>query len=617
MKILIVDDEAAVQGAYRHALEKSQTSRAGEALSSLAAGLFDDQAPDAAAEPADALNLTIASQGLDAVALVAEALADNRPFQVAFIDIRMPPGIDGKETARRIRLLDPDINLVIVTGYSDHSVTDIASVAGPADKIFYIAKPFAADEVRQMAVALGKRWANDARQVERLRVQLVELAASEARAVHAANHDALTGAPNRLSFRRSLAQRLQGTSREFGLALLDLDHFKHVNDTFGHAAGDDLLIEIFDVIKHVAPSVTQVARLGGDEFGLLIDGDRATVMSICEKITRACAQSFTIFGNTVSISASIGIVYPADFPTHDALELKRYADLALFSAKRGQRGRIAEFDARLDASARFRRMIEEGLHHAIAHNEFSLHYQPIVERSSLSIVGFEALLRWTSAEHGPISPTVFIPIAEEGALIHQIGDWVVRQALADSHLWPDQYVSINFSPRQFKRNDLVQSLCEAAEAADVAFERIQIEVTETAVFENVERATTALRQFKDFGFRIALDDFGTGYSSLFHVKNFALDCIKIDKSFIDMVGNEANSMAIVSSIIHLARNLGISVIAEGVETELQCQALRVAGCSNMQGYFFGRPATADHSLALVEHQASAPPLASVPLRRVV
>lgn len=588
MKILVVDDDRAVQSTYRHALAPVENTQTSHALKLLSDELFSDSGPAEAPSPTAAeIELSIVSQGLDAVAHIEQQLEAGTPYKVAFIDIRMPPGIDGKETARRIRRIDPDINLVIVTGYSDHSVTDIAAVAGPADKIFYIAKPFAADEVRQMARALTCRWHADALQVARLQEKVIELAASEARAIKAASHDFLTCAPNRRSFQAELGKRLREGCPPVTIALLDLDRFKGVNDVYGHGAGDELLKAIYATLCAACPDGTIIARLGGDEFGLLIEAKLAAAKVICDRAVGECTRAFTIYGNSVQIGASAGLICTEDYPDREMVDLIHFADLALFEAKKSSRGQVCVFDATMDESSRFRQKIELGLRLAIEKDEFTVLYQPIVEQGTLRVAGFEALLRWKSAELGVISPAVFIPISEEGALIHKIGDWVMHRALIDSRRWPEQYVSINFSPRQFKRANLPDFLIRAADDAGVPYARIQIEVTETTLFENPTHAFEMLRDLKSLGFRIAVDDFGTGYSSLRRVKNFALDCIKIDKSFVDELVDQPNSLAIISSITHLAHGLGLSVVAEGVETEQQLQALRSVGCTHLQGYLFG------------------------------
>jgi len=618
VRILIVDDETGMHDAYRRTLCTPEACANQAALAALASELFEDAtAPDETVEK-EHFELTHAMQGLEAVAIIEESRRTGDPFKVAFIDIRMPPGIDGKETAQRIRAIDPDINIVIVTGYSDYRPIDIARVAGPIDKIFYITKPFDADEVYQAASALGHRWEVDkklsqtqsdlAEKILLLEEQGIALAANEARAVHMANHDLLTGIPNRRAFSRELAERVQLSGARFAVAMLDLDRFKNVNDTLGHAAGDEL-------IRLVCAKITAqldkgvVARLGGDEFGILYDAaDDAAAIACCERIIESCSSSYMILGHSVQVSASIGVVLSKSDLDDGSMDYMRLADLALYEAKRSGRNQVRLFDGGMDESVRFRQMIEAGLRGAIEKQELEVVFQPIVERENLEIVGFEALLRWTSAEHGSISPAVFIPIAEESNLIHELGEWVTAEALRECARWPHHYVSINFSPRQFRRQTLVQSLADAAVAAGVPPQRIQIEITETAIFDDDLRAAETLQQLRALGFRVALDDFGTGYSSLFNIRSFALDCVKIDKSFIDGLGRESESAAIVNSVTHLARCLGLGVVAEGVETEAQNQALRLAGCSHLQGYYFGRPRdaayTCDLAFGRAEDEAS-------------
>jgi len=607
MRILIVDDEPAMHDSYRRSFA-GQRSDGEVALGTMAADLFGGTVTEVLGEHSADFGLEHVDQGLDAVAAVARALADGKPFAVAFIDVRMPPGIDGRETAQRIRALDPEINLVIVTGFSDFSPIEISKVAGPADKIFYIAKPFEVAEVTQTATALAKRWEIDrelkvaritlAAQVVQLEGQSAELAANESRAVHMATHDSLTDAPNRLAFLRALADRTRAEGL-FATVMVDLDRFKLVNDTLGHLAGDALIREVCVILQRSAPEDALVARLGGDEFGILFEtSDEAAGITACERLVAACSVSLQVFGNSVQGGASAGVVVSEGGQGQDPVDVMRRSDLALNDAKRSGRGIVRLFDESMDEGIRFRRRVEGGLSQAIAKGELSLVYQPIVSRDAVEVVGFEALIRWNTDEYGAMSPSTFIPIAEESNLIHELGDWVLGEALPVLKQWPDQYVSVNFSPRQFRRHNFVGHILESVERAGVEPARLQIEITETAIFDDAERAAETLYKLRQMGFRIALDDFGTGYSSLYNIRKFALDCLKIDRSFIDGMSRERESAAIVHSIIHLGRALGLGVIAEGVETEAQVQALKLAGASHLQGYFYSRPVTADVALGM-------------------
>ncbi len=593
-RILIVDDDPAVHDSYRMSFAPSADAAA---LADLAAQLFDDVSP----EPAQPLRLALdhVHQGDEAVAAVERSMRDDRRFAVAFIDVRMPPGIDGRETARRIRAIDPDVQIVIVTGYSDFSPAQIAHVAGPPDRLFYIAKPFTTEEVVQTATALSHRWHADralaetraalAAKVEELEEQARELAANESKAIRLANRDPLTGAPNRLAFLRILSEQARQPG-SFAMAMIDLDRFKLINDTLGHLVGDELIRTICAILIDQVGEDGFVARLGGDEFGVLLRVDHADAAVMrCERLVRACSADLQVFGHPIHGAASIGVVMVGAQGGRDPVDVMRRADLALNEAKRSGRGVVRLFDDSMDESIRFRRRVEQGLTQAIANRELALLFQPIVAQGTLAVVGFEGLLRWNSPDHGMIGPAAFIPIAEESNLIHDLGEWVLDAALAMLGEWPGQYVSVNFSPRQFRRQNFVGHLVEKVQRAGVAPDRLQIEITETAIFDDAEGAANTLYQLRQMGFRIALDDFGTGYSSLYNIRKFALDCLKIDRSFIDGMGRERESAAIVHSIIHLARALRLEVVAEGVETEQQLQALRLAGCSHLQGYYFARP----------------------------
>ena len=585
MRILIVDDEPGVHDDYARAILGTE--------------------PAAADPQADAFSITSVGTGIDAIAAVESAIAETAPFAVAFLDLQMASGLDVCETARRIRELDPDINFVIVTALDGASLAGIAKVAGPVDKVFHIAKPFVGAELRQTALALTQRWQFDhdcnavraalVRQVAQLEVRAAELAANESRAIHLATHDSLTDAPNRLAFLRALAERTRADGW-FATVMIDLDRFKLVNDTLGHLAGDRLIQLVYATLHETAPEGALVARLGGDEFGILFDtpGEAAAVMA-CERVIAACGISFDVFGHSVKGGSSAGLKLAAEDGPRDPVDLLRRADLALNDAKRAGRGQVRVFDEEMDESIRFRRRVEGGLDEAIARGELSLVYQPIVARDTMAIAGFEALLRWDTEDYGRLSPGIFIPIAEESNLIHDLGDWVLAKALAEAKAWPDQYVSINFSPRQFRRQNFVGHVMESVERAGVAPSRVQIEITESAIFQDAERSAETLYRLRQMGFRIALDDFGTGYSSLYNIRTFALDCLKIDRSFIDGMGRERESAAIVHSIIHLGRALGLEVIGEGVETDAQAQALRIAGAAYLQGYYFSLPVPATHA----------------------
>ncbi|WP_335300704.1 putative bifunctional diguanylate cyclase/phosphodiesterase [Sphingomonas adhaesiva] len=476
-------------------------------------------------------------------------------------------------------------------------------------------------EVAQLATALGKRWGLDralrdaratlAQQVVQLEQQAAELAANESRALHIASHDALTEAPNRVAFQRALAERARRPG-SFAVAMLDLDRFKLVNDTIGHLAGDALLRAVCGQLQDAMPAGGMVARLGGDEFGLLYDTTGETAaLATANALVAACSTTVTIFGQSVRGAASIGLVVAEAAGANDPCRLLRRADLALNDAKRHGRNCARLFDHELDESVRLRQRIEKGLSHAIERGELSIAFQPIVSGSAHEVVGFETLLRWDTQEYGPVSPAIFIPIAEESNLIHDLGDWVMERSLMAVKRFPGQYVSVNVSPRQFRRQNFVADVSARVQRAGVDPARVQIEITETAIFDDAEGAARTLDALRALGFRIALDDFGTGYSSLYNIRTFALDTLKIDRSFIEGMPRERESLAIVRSIVHLAHSLGLNVVAEGVETQGHVDLLRAAGASHLQGAYFSIPVNAAQAIGLAHRRwlaGMAPPL---------
>ena len=564
MRILIVDDDA-------HA--RSQYAR------SFAGSGFD---------------LTFEPHGPQPIEAASRALSDDAPFAVAFVEVAR----SGFVTARRLRALDGDLNIVAVTAKADFSP---AAIGGPWDKLFHIAKPFGAAEVLQMATALRERWAID-RQLIAARAQLRakvlfleerrrELALAESLAVHSATHDSMTGAPNRLAFLQALEARIKAPGR-FATAMLDLDRFKLVNDTLGHLAGDALIREIFAILQANVPDGALVARLGGDEFGILFDaaGERAAVAA-CMRVVNACAVPITVFGSTVQGGASAGVVV-AEGGTGEAIELVRRADLALNEAKRRGRGGVQLFDDSMDEGLSTRRRIEAELSEAITRGELRLAFQPIVERDGLAVEGYEALLRWDHPTRGELMPSDFLAVAEESPFIHALGDWVLEQALAAAAGWPEHYVSVNVSPRQFRRQNLPAMVANSLERAGVPACRLQLEVTDSAIADDPERAAATLRQLRAIGCRIALDDFGTGCTDLGNLRDLPLDAIKIDGSLIHAGAHRCDNAAFVHALVHLGRALGLEVVAEGIETAAQAQALRIAGASHLQGFFVAPPGAA-------------------------
>jgi len=548
-----------------------------------------------------------AAEGLERCKIERRAVGDAGLF---VLDARVGHLGDLVADLQQVRKLGPHVEIIIVAD-AEHGEAFAASLAAgmAPDKLTFLTAPLAREDAVEVCRTIGERLqaaeglrrsrAKGRSDAKALEIQLQELRTRLDIANHAARHDALTGVLNRTGFIEELNARLQRSRQAQVVLMMDLDRFKAVNDTLGHGAGDELVRRICVAVAGVIPASGVLARLGGDEFGLVLEAMTAEgVDSLCTQILKVCNQTRVISGHEVQVSASIGVA--VQNRSFSDVELLRQSDLALYAAKREGRNRYRIFDAALDKATKYRLAIESGLERALRSAQFRMVYQPIVTAKDAEILGYEALVRWESPEYGMISPAEFVPIAEETGLILEIGEWIARQALKDCRRWNGPYVSINLSARQFLRHNVAERLLKYAADANVSPERIQIELTETAIIDDVNRAANNLKILRAAGMRVAVDDFGTGYSSLSYLNQFAIDCIKIDKSFVDRITRDRQSAIIVASVAKLARSLGISVVAEGVETEAQRMVLTMAGCEMLQGYLFGKPVSSRELIQLAE-----------------
>ena len=429
---------------------------------------------------------------------------------------------------------------------------------------------------------------------------------AEDRLAHMAMHDALTGLPNRLKLRartEEALERVRGTEG-FAIICLDLDHFKNVNDTLGHSAGDKLLCEVASRIQSVTRQSDIVARLGGDEFAIVVS-PFDTKVSLAEMATRlvdAIAAPYWIDGQTAFVGASLGIALaPADGA--DPERLMKSADLALYRAKNEGRGRFAFFEPRMEQHMIERRQVEHELYDALTAGEFQLHYQPLVQVAGRLVVGFEALLRWFHPVRGMVPPADFIPVAEENGFIIRVGEWVLREACREAAGWPHGIkVAVNLSPVQFRSGTFVQAVTGALAASGLAANRLELEITEGTMMRDSETTLATLKELKALGIRIAMDDFGTGYSSLAYLQKFPFDKIKIDRAFVRDIA-QPTSLAIIRAVTGIAESLSISTLAEGVETESQFAAVANAQCNEAQGYLFSRPRPASEVMLMLAREA--------------
>lgn len=440
---------------------------------------------------------------------------------------------------------------------------------------------------------------------------------AEEQLVHDAFHDALTGLPNRVLFMKRLEEAIRRAQKQenylFAVLFLDLDRFKVINDSLGHLIGDQLLVAIARRLETCLRLGDTVARLGGDEFTILLNQIQNTedATRVADRIQEALMLPFDLSGHEVFTAGSIGIAVSTtgyDKPE----DLLRDADTTMYRAKALGKGRFEVFDGAMLAQARAQLQLETDLRKALDRQEFRLHYQPIVALNSGRIAGFEALVRWQHPLRGLVCPAEFIPLAEETGLIVPLGWWILREACHNIRLWQMQFpaavpltVSVNFSGKQFLQPNVVEQICLTLKETGLDASSLGLEITESALMENVESASTTLNQLRSQGVNLFLDDFGTGYSSLSHLHRFPFNTLKIDRSFISRMGEDGENAEIVRTIVALAHNLSMSVTAEGVETATQLAQLSAFKCEYGQGYLFSKPLSFEAGGTLIKTQSSA------------
>lgn len=421
---------------------------------------------------------------------------------------------------------------------------------------------------------------------------------AERRISHMASHDALTNLPNRALLQDRIEQTLQHNRRRNHMAALlfvDLDKFKIINDTLGHAVGDGLLKEVSRRLLAAVRSEDTVARQGGDEFIILLSqiSHPLDAGAIAQKLLDTLALPFHISRHELHISASIGIsIFPDD--GNEIGELLKNSDIAMYHAKESGRSNFQFFSAMMNEQATERQALSSDLRHAVERSELFLVYQPVVDMASGDICGMEVLLRWQHPVHGLVSPVKFIPLAEESGMIIKIGEWVMRAACTQLRTWQQQgyevpRLAINLSAKQFRQKNLADNIASILAETGVDSRHIGIEITESMLVQNIDEVVDTLLRLSNLGLEISIDDFGTGYSSLSYLKRFPIDKLKIDKSFVDDIATHKDDAAIVKAIISMAHGLQMKIVSEGVETQAQLEFLRQHGCEQYQGYLFSKP----------------------------
>jgi diguanylate cyclase (GGDEF)-like protein len=598
-RVLIIDDTESIHQDFRKTLLGNQN--AGD-VSADEAALFGDAGESPTANVA--FEIDSAMQGQDGYDCVRRAVREGRPYALAFVDMRMPPGWDGVQTIKNLWTEDPHLQVVICTAHSDYSWEQIVEQLGTNDRLLILKKPFDHAEVCQLATALTAKW--QLSQKAKLKVdeleQMVDARTEELR--HAAMHDRLTGLPNRSLLTERLKRAIATHERDgqsFALLFLDFDRFKVINDSLGHAMGDLLLQNIADRIRGLLANRPKeklmASRLGGDEFVVLVEemDKLEEVTALAGDLVNELRTSYTLKGHEVHTTASMGIT-TSEMGYAIPEDILRDADNAMYRAKTLGKDRWVLFDRSMHEQACARLAIETDLRRAVDRHEFVVMYQPIVLTESGKISGFEALVRWRHPQRGIVSPAHFIPIAEETGLICEIGRFVMRQACEQMAAWGKKYpaahsmyMSVNLSKRQVLEAGLIREVAGALEAAGLPAKCLKLEVTESLIMDKPEVIIPLLEQLRKMGVGLAMDDFGTGHSSLTWLKRFPVDTLKIDRGFIMDLDGKLEYAAIIQAIVTLAYNLKMRVTAEGVETRSQLAQIQSLDCDSAQGYYFSPP----------------------------
>jgi diguanylate cyclase len=498
-------------------------------------------------------------------------------FDAIITDLHLPDS-DGIATLRELVAAAPDVPLVVLSHCDDD--------------------PFAMELLKHGAQDYLIKGQSDGPLILKTIRYAIERKESDQHFAFLSHYDKLTGLANRELFRDRLHQAMSRAERAgklVALLFLDLDRFKSVNDTLGHLAGDELLVEVATRLKTCVRKSDTIARLGGDEFTVILEGLDAPVDAeiVCRKIIKSLEAPLLLRNHEIYVTTSIGVTF---FPTDDIdlNGLLRNADAAMYRAKEEGRNKFHLFTADLSARAVKRLGIESALRHAVERQEFHLCYQPKISVHTGEILGAEALLRWENPQHGLVSPVDFIPVAEETGLIVPIGEWVLRRACADTRKWhaagfDHVSVAVNLSARQFRHGELINTVRRALQDSGIAPHQLELEITESLLMDDTEASQIALNELKALGTSIYLDDFGTGYSSLAYLKKFPIDGLKIDRSFIRDLPGDPDDEAITQAILALSQALRLHVVAEGVENDAQLDFLRRQGCEVVQGFLFSRP----------------------------
>lgn len=596
-RILIIDDTPSIHQDFRKILCPEPDSE--QSLASTEEALFGT-----VQVTQKTFELDSAYQGQEALKLVKRALVEGRPYALAFIDMRMPPGWDGLETIEQLWKADPQLQIALCTAYSDYSWEEITERLEFGDQLLILKKPFDHLSIRQMASALTVKWqmAQDAdAKMLSLERTIAERVHELLKVSHLLQYDVLTELPNSTLLGDRLTQAValsRRHNRQLAVMFIGLDRFERINNALGHPAGDEMLKLVAQCLVQTVRQSDSVFRYGSDEFVLILADVHhpQQTKGIAEKLLAALKTPRYIAGHDLSMTASLGIsIFPND--GEEAISLIKKAETAMRNVKLTGPDDYCFYADNLNQRAREHHSIELGIRLALEHKEFVLHYQPKFNLETGNVVGAEALIRWFKPGHGWVYPSDFIPVAEDSGLIVPLSKWVLREACRQTCAWqaaglPPIRMSVNISATEFRQKGFLDGIRTVLEETGMNPELLELEITEGVLMQNADSTIQILQAIKEMGIWLAIDDFGTGYSSLSYLRRFPIDVLKIDQSFVRDLNTDSHDAALVSAIISLGKSLKLNIIAEGIETLEQLDFLRAHHCEEGQGYFFSRPVEA-------------------------
>ena len=618
-RVLVVDDDALLIGEYLRCLGAGfEPDSATSTLGDLEKVLFGESTDE---HGAARFEVQSRNQGEAAVEAIREACKLGSPYAIVFLDVRMPPGIDGIEAAKRIREIDPNINIVIVTGSLGPEPEDLGAMIPPADRIFFFKKPFHAVECRQLAAALCGKWHSDLA-LRRANEELEQRVAERTEALHRlAYYDPVTELPNRLQLVADLQRMMDGSGdgeKETAVVLFDIERFSFLNETMGYDYGTELLQTIgrrmVDLLKDDEfGTESVVGRFGADEFACIVTGieDEVELRRLTETIEDSIEEPFIINGRDIYLKAGIGVAWHPQHG-HDAKVVFRCAEAALHRSMRTLEGGITYYHSEMLNIARTRFDMEAELRHAIEVGEIVAYFQPQLCLNSGQLAGVEALARWVRPDGEIVAPADFIPLGEEMGISDLMFESIMRHVCGCVAQWRTDFdwdvpVSVNLSAHQLRNHNLVALIQGILQQQKVEQKLINLELTETTLLEDLTIAKPMLMDLSTYGVGIHIDDFGTGYSSLSYLAELPVQTLKIDRTFTERVTESSTNARVVQAIIALGKAMQLDVVAEGVETEQQLKLVSEFGCDLAQGYFIGKPMPEEAFLnwcESIEHTAS-------------